>query len=71
MYMGVNDTKITRDDFMAFLRDDEMLNKLIADDRLEIFSQVLTGSSDISKELLDHLISDYNAGGVVIESDFF
>lgn len=56
---------------MAFLRDDEMLNKLIADDRLEIFSQVLTGSSDISKELLDHLISDYNAGGVVIESDFF
>jgi hypothetical protein len=45
---------------MAFFRDDEMLNALTADDRVEIFQQVLTGSSDISKVLLDDLIGSYS-----------
>lgn len=55
---------------MAFFRDDEMLNKLTADDRLEIFSQVLTGSSDITKELLDSVITDYSVENLeVIEVD--
>lgn len=54
---------------MAFFRNDEQLNSLSADDRVEIFSQVLTGSSDITKELLDGLISDYCVRGleVVVE----
>jgi hypothetical protein len=51
--MGVNETNMTRDDFMAFFRNDEQLNSLSADDRVEIFSQVLTGSSDVTKERLD------------------
>lgn len=47
-----------------------MLNALSADDRVEIFSQVLMGSSDITKELLDTLLSDYNVGGLeVVEMD--
>lgn len=44
---------------MDFFRDDDQLNSLSADDRLEIFQQVLTGSSDISKALLDDLLRDY------------
>lgn len=52
-------TKMTRDDFMAFFRDDEFLNTLSADDRIEVFAQILLGSSDFTKELLDDVLSDY------------
>lgn len=45
---------------MKFFRDDEKLNRLSTDDRIEIFLQVLFGSSDITKELLHNLISDYS-----------
>lgn len=44
---------------MSFFRDDEKLNLLSPDDRIEIFRQVLTGSSDFSKKLFDQLFSDY------------
>lgn len=47
---------------MDFFRDDEMLNLLTADDRLEVFMQVLIGSSDITKELLNDLVRDYGLG---------
>ena len=66
MSMGFDYTSVTRDDFMAFFRNDEMLNQLSADDRLEIFQQVLRGSSDIAKELLDELINDYCVGGLEV-----
>lgn len=70
MYMKLDYTSITRQEFMDFFRDDEMLNSLTADDRVEIFLQVLTGSSDITKELLDELVSEYSVGGLeVIEVD--
>lgn len=52
-------TKMTRDDFMAFFRDDEFLNTLSSDDRIEVFAQILLGSSDFTKELLDDVLSDY------------
>jgi hypothetical protein len=52
-------SKMIRDDFMAFFRDEEYLNTLSADDRLEVFSQILHGSSDFTKELLDDVLSDY------------
>jgi hypothetical protein len=45
--------------FMAFFRDDERLQTLTADDRIEIFSQILTGSSDFTKELIDSVLEDY------------
>lgn len=50
---------LTRDEFNRFFRDDEKLNLLTVDDRIEIFSTVLAGSSDLSKELLDDILSDY------------
>ena len=49
-----------RDAFMAFFRDDEMLQTLSADDRVEIFCQILLGSSDLTKELLDEVLSNYS-----------
>jgi len=52
--------KITVDDFMTFFRDDESINKLSVDDRIEVFSTILLGSSDFKKELFDELFSDYN-----------
>ena len=64
--MKLDYTGITREDFMAYFRDDEMLNKLTADDRVEIFSQVLTGSSDVTKVLLDQLPEDYGVGGLEV-----
>lgn len=51
---------ITRDDFMSFFRDDEKLNELSVDDRIEIFSYILLGSSDFKKKLFDEIFSDYN-----------
>lgn len=51
--------KMNRDSFMKFFRDDEKLNTLSSDDRIEIFLQILQGSSDIKKDLLNELISEY------------
>ncbi len=45
---------------MEFFRDDEKLNELTPDDRIEIFRSILLGSSDFSKDLLDHVLSDYS-----------
>lgn len=52
--------QISREDFMKFFRDSESLNKLTADDRIEIFGTILMGSSDFTKILLDEILSDYN-----------
>ncbi|HAV12832.1 MAG TPA: hypothetical protein DCX06_04955 [Opitutae bacterium] len=54
---------------MDCFRDDTMLNQLTPDDRIEIFSQVLTGSSDITKELLDELLRDYSVGNLEVIED--
>jgi hypothetical protein len=51
---------ITRQDFMNFFRDDEQLNKLSADDKIEIFRTILIGSTDITKELWNEIIIDYS-----------
>jgi hypothetical protein len=50
----------TREDFMEFFRDDEKLNLLTLYDKIEIFSQVLPGQCDFSKELLEEIFSDYD-----------
>jgi hypothetical protein len=54
-----NYQKILREDFMKFFRDTEKLNELNADDRIEIFRTILTGSSDLSKDLLNEILVDY------------
>lgn len=53
-------TPITRDDFMSFFRNDECSNQLSVDDRVEVFSTILLGSSDFKKKLFDELFSDYS-----------
>jgi hypothetical protein len=58
--------KISRDAFMNFYRDDEKLNELTVDDRIEIFQTILVGSSDITKKLLEDLISDYCVEGLEV-----
>ena len=57
--MADNVNNMTREDFMNFFRDDEKLSLLSADDRIEIFLQILPGNSDITEDLLNELISDY------------
>ena len=51
---------ITRENFMTFFRDDESLNTLSVEDRIEIFSTILLGSSDFKKKLFDEIFSDYS-----------
>ncbi len=50
---------MTRDDFMSFFRDDECLNTLSAADSIEVFSQILIGSSDFTAKLLNDVLSEY------------
>jgi hypothetical protein len=57
---------VNREDFMYFFRTDEKLNTLSANDRVEVFLQILQGSSDITKDLLNELISDYNVHNLKI-----
>lgn len=56
-----NSTKkeITRDEFMEFFRDNDKLDTLSVDDRIEVFSTILLGSSDFNKKLFDDIFSDY------------
>lgn len=63
----LNYKNITRDDFMHFFRDNEKLNELTTDDRLEIFKTVLVGNSDITKKLLDEVLSDYCVTNIEIK----
>lgn len=51
--------EMTRDDFMKFFRDNCKLNILSVDDRIEVFSTILIGSSDFKKNLFDNIFSDY------------
>jgi hypothetical protein len=58
--------KITREEFMAFFRDDEKLIELTVDDRLEIFNTILVGSSDVTVKLFNELLGDYNVADLSI-----
>jgi hypothetical protein len=65
-----NPVRMTRDEFMAFFRDDECLNELSVDDRIEVFSTILLGSSDFKKSLIDEIFSDYSVSHLdIIEID--
>lgn len=59
---------MTRKDFLQFFRDDEKLNQLSADDRLELFLYIMKDGSDITKELLNEMISDYSADIEIVDS---
>jgi len=63
--------KISREQFMEFFRSEDFHSKVTPDDCVEIFRTVLTGSSDITKELINDVISDYCADNVqAIDSDY-
>ena len=51
---------------MNCFRNEAFLSQLTADDRIEIFSQILLGSSDITKELLNDMLRDYSVGGLEV-----
>lgn len=55
---------MTRDEFMNFFRDDQKLNLLSVDDRIEIFKHILVGSTDITISLLNELLSDYGVENI-------
>lgn len=59
---------LTRDDFMTFFRDDMKLNLLSPDDRIEIFSQILLGSTDLTTELLNSILNDYSVSNISVIS---
>lgn len=62
--------EMTREDFMEFFRDDEKLNTLSPDDRVEIFSSILLGGCDITKELLEEILGNYGVDNLeVIETN--
>ena len=67
--MKENQKLPTRVQVLNFLLDDESLATLTPDDRLDIFSKILLGSTDVTKALLDKLIADYSANLVVVEAD--
>lgn len=61
-----NYKKITREDFMKFFRDNEKLNELTVDDRIEIFRTILVGSTDLNKDLLNEILGDYSVDNLEI-----
>ncbi|MDD3685484.1 MAG: hypothetical protein PHE56_01835 [Bacteroidales bacterium] len=61
-----NSNQITRAQFMAFFRDEDSLNTLTPDDRIEIFSTVLLGSEDFNKKLFDEIFVDYEVRGLEV-----
>lgn len=66
-----NYLQISREDFMKFFRDDEKLNELTVDNKLEIFRTILDGSSDLTKDLLIEILRDYCVDHLeVIESSY-
>ncbi len=64
--MNYTAKNLNREQFMNFFRNDELLNQLSPDDRIEIFSQILLGSGDISKERLNSLLSDYSVDNLYV-----
>ncbi len=58
--------KITRYEFMKFFRDTEKLNELSSEDRVEVFQTILLGSSDLTKDLLNDILKDYNVSNLEV-----
>lgn len=57
---------MNREVFMDFFRDDEKLNQLTPADRMEVFSTILLGGTDITKKLLEEILSDYSVSNLKV-----
>lgn len=64
-----NLVNMNRDNFMRFFRDNNMLNSLSVDDRIEIFSTILLGKTDITFELLNNLLIEYDVEDLEIKKE--
>lgn len=64
-----NFVNMNLDNFMRFFRDDNMLNSLSVDDRIEIFSTILLGKTDITFELLNNLLIEYDVEDLEIKKE--
>lgn len=53
---------LTREQFMKFFRNDDLLNTLSTDDRIEVFASILPGNSDFTQDLFEKLFTDYCVG---------
>ncbi|MGM7342310.1 hypothetical protein ACOI3M_21050, partial [Acinetobacter baumannii] len=63
---AATEVNMDREHFMDFFRNDEKLEQLTPDDRIEIFLNVLLGSSDIDVKLLNELLNNYDISNIVI-----
>jgi hypothetical protein len=54
-------TKMTRQDFMNYFRSENGWADLTADDRYEVFMDILHGDGDLTADILDDLIRNYGA----------
>ncbi len=50
---------LTREQFMEFFRNDDLLNTLTTDDRIEVFSSILLGNSEFTLDLFEKLFAVY------------
>lgn len=58
---------VSREEFMDAFRNDNWLNEnLTVDDRIEIWQTVLVGSSDITYERLNSLLSDFGVNDIEV-----
>jgi hypothetical protein len=57
---------MTRNDFMDFFRDDEKLNTLSNDDRLEIFVSIVGGQSDFTVDLFNEILDNYDVDWIYV-----
>ena len=56
-----------RHEIMEIFRDEELINKLTPNDKIEIFLTILQGSSDITVDLLNRLLIEYSVNNIIIE----
>jgi len=59
-------TALGRNEVMEFWRSDEMSEELTTDDRLEIFTSAPIGQGDLSKEMLDGILGDYQVENIKV-----
>jgi hypothetical protein len=57
---------LTREQFMEFFRNDDLLNTLSTDDRIEVFSSILPGNSDFTLDLFEKLFAVYCVNDLMI-----
>ena len=57
---------ITRNQFMEFFRTDDGYAQLSVDDALEIFLDVLKGSSDLTEDVLLELLDCYGVTDITV-----